>query len=93
MENQLKVKGTIISIMDAIQGENWIKQEFQIRTDGEYPQINSFIAFNTSQDQLSRCKVNDHVTVFFNIESRMYKDKWYTDLKAWRINITFNKPE
>jgi hypothetical protein len=89
--NQLKITGTIISIQDAIQGENWIKQTFQIRTDSDYPKNVAFITFNSGQEQLSRCKVDDRVTIYFNPESRSHLDKWYTDLNAWRININFNK--
>ena len=89
--NHLKITGTIISIQDAIQGENWIKQAFQIRTDGEYSKVVSFICFNNGQDQLSRCKIYDKVTVYFNPESRSHQDKWYTELLAWRININFKK--
>ena len=89
--NHLKITGTIINIQDAVQGENWIKQSFQIRTDGEYPKVVSFICFNNGQDQLSRCKIDDQVLVYFNPESRSHQDKWYTELLAWRININFKK--
>ncbi|MFN9115662.1 MAG: DUF3127 domain-containing protein, partial [Bacteroidota bacterium] len=89
--NQLKITGTIINIQDAIQGESWIKQAFQIRTDGEYPKLVSFITFNACQDQLSRCKIDDQVNVYFNPESRSHNEKWYTELTAWRININFKK--
>jgi hypothetical protein len=98
MENQkevtktvLKYTGTIIEIGNAIQGETWIKQDFTIRTDEQYPQLINFLTFNDCQDQLTRCKVNDEVTVFFNAKSRKFNDKWYTEITAWRININFNK--
>jgi hypothetical protein len=98
MENQkevtktvLKYTGTIIEIGNAIQGETWIKQDFTIRTDEQYPQLINFLTFNDCQDQLTRCKVNDDVTVFFNAKSRKFNDKWYTEITAWRININFNK--
>ena len=90
-KNQLKITGTIIAIQDAIQGENWIKQIFQIRTDSDYPKNVSFLCFNSAQEQLSRCKVDDQVTIYFNPDSRSHLDKWYTELNAWRININFNK--
>jgi hypothetical protein len=98
MENQkevtktvLKYTGTIIEIGNAVQGETWIKQDFTIRTEEQYPQLINFLTFNDCQDQLTRCKVNDEVTVFFNAKSRKFNDKWYTEITAWRININFNK--
>lgn len=87
----LNYKGTIIAIGDAVQGETWIKQDFTIRTADDYPQLINFITFNDVQDQLSRCKVDDEVTVFFNAKSRQHQNKWYTELTAWRIIINFNK--
>lgn len=87
----LAYKGTIVEIGNAVQGETWIKQDFTIRTDEQYPQLINFLAFNEAQDQLSRCKIDDEVTVFFNAKSRQYQNKWYTELTAWRIIINFNK--
>jgi hypothetical protein len=87
----LKYTGTIVEIGNAIQGETWIKQDFTIRTDEQYPQLINFLTFNDCQDQLTRCKLDDEVTVFFNAKSRKFNDKYYTELTAWRININFNK--
>ena len=90
-KNILKISGTIVNIDNAIQGETWVKQEFQIRTDDKYPALVSFIAFNTAQDQLSRCKVDDKVMVYFNVNSRQFtkdeKTKYFTEVIAWKITI------
>jgi len=91
----LLISGEIVEIFNAIQGENWIKQEFIIKTDQAYPVLINFVAFNKAQDQLSRCKIGDIVAVYFNPESKSFKTtsgavKWYTELKAWRIIINFN---
>jgi hypothetical protein len=87
----LTYKGTIIEIGDAVQGESWIKQDFTIRTNETYPQLVNFLTFNDVQDQLTRCKIDDDVTVFFNAKSRKFNNKWYTEITAWRIIINFNK--
>jgi Domain of unknown function (DUF3127) len=91
----LQISGSIVNFGNAIQGESWIKQDFTIRTDGEYPVLVNFITFNSAQDQLSRCKLNDQVTVFFNPESKGYADKdgvqrYFNELKAWKVQIDFN---
>ena len=91
----LSISGTIVEIGNAIQGENWIKQDFTIRTEGDYPVLVNFITFNTAQDQLSRCKLYDQVTVLFNPESKSYENngvkKYFNELKAWKITVNFNK--
>lgn len=94
-KNHLIVQGTILEIGNAIQGENWIKQDFTIRTEDKYPVLINFIAFNSAQEQLSRCKINDQVSVWFNIESRSFeKDgqkRYFTEAKSWKIAINWKK--
>lgn len=85
----LSYTGTIVEFGDAVQGETWLKQDFTIRTNEEYPQLINFLTFNNVQDQLSRCKVEDEVIVYFNAKSRKYQTKWYTELTAWKIVINF----
>ena len=85
----LSYTGTIVEFGDAVQGETWLKQDFTIRTNEEYPQLINFLTFNNAQDQLSRCKVEDEVVVYFNAKSRKFQTKWYTELTAWKIVINF----
>jgi hypothetical protein len=87
----LSYTGTIVEFGDAVQGETWLKQDFTIRTNEEYPQLINFLTFNNAQDQLSRCKVEDEVVVYFNAKSRKFQTKWYTELTAWKIVINFKK--
>lgn len=90
-KNKLILIGTIVQISDANQGETWIKQNFLIRTADDYPQLVEFITFNAAQEMLTRCKVNDLVTVYFNAKSREYENKYYTELTAYRIYVNFEK--
>ena len=85
----LSYTGTIVEFGDAVQGKTWLKQDFTIRTNEEYPQLINFLTFNNAQDQLSRCKVEDEVIVYFNAKSRKFQTKWYTELTAWKIVINF----
>lgn len=85
----LSYTGTIVEFGDAVQGETWLKQDFTIRTNEEYPQLINFLTFNNVADQLSRCKVEDEVIVYFNGKSRKFQTKWYTELTAWKIVINF----
>jgi hypothetical protein len=89
--NKLCLQGTIVQISDALQGETWVKQNFLIRTIEQYPQLVEFATFNASQDMLSRCKVDDTVNVYFNLKSREYNGKYYTEATAYKIYIVFDK--
>lgn len=69
-------------------GNQWIVQEFLVETDGNYPKtimmqvygtdkVNDFVAGNYI--------VGDIVDIDFDIESREYNGKYYTQVSAWRI--------
>ncbi len=90
-KNKLVLFGTIVEISDAAQGETWIKQNFVIRTNDDFPQLVEFLTFNAAQEMLTRCKVGDDVSVYFNCKSRQYENKYYTELTAYRVYINFNK--
>jgi hypothetical protein len=90
-KNKLVLFGTIVEISDATQGETWIKQNFVIRTNDDFQQLVEFLTFNAAQEMLTRCKVGDDVSVYFNCKSRQYENKYYTELTAYRVYINFNK--
>lgn len=85
----LTIPGIIVYMGDEIQGENWKKRDFVIKTIGNYPKDVHLAAWNNAIEQLDRCKLNDNVQVSFNPTSRQHNEKWYTELQAWRINIDF----
>lgn len=63
----------------------WRKQEFVIETQGQYPKKICFALWGDKIDAAG-LKLEDVVTVSFDPESREYNNKWYTDLKAWRVS-------
>ena len=72
----LELEGTLRQKLGVQQGTSargqWAKQEFIL----EYPDGNY-----TSKDQ-----VGDRVKVSFNLKSREYNGRWYTDVSIWRIS-------
>lgn len=89
MEN-LIVKGKVVQILPQQIGESangsWKKQEFVIETEGTYPKNICILGFKDMADQVAKLNNGEEVEVFVNIESREYNSKWYTDIKAWKIN-------
>lgn len=66
-------------------GSSWQKQEFVIETDEQYPKKVCVNLWGDKIDMLSAINIGDKVTLSFNLESREYNGKWYTDVKAWKI--------
>ncbi len=86
----MEITGKIIKIYSPVTGESkhgpWKKQNFVIETSEDYPKKVSFTVWNDKAD-LSSLTESDTVKVFFDIESREYKENWYTDLKAWKAEV------
>ena len=65
----------------------WAKQEFVFEyQEGNFP---SQVCMNVWGDdkvkELDKYQVGDKVKVSFNLSSREYNGRWYTDVRAWRI--------
>ncbi len=86
----MNITGKLIKILEPVTGEGkfgqWRKQNFVIETDDEYPKKICFTAWGDKVD-FSSLTESDTVKVFFDIESREFKENWYTDLKAWKAEV------
>jgi len=64
---------------------NWKKQEFILETGDTYPKKVCIAVWGDKID-FKNFKMGDAVDVSFDVESREYNGKWYTDVKAWKVN-------
>lgn len=97
MEN-IVLEGKIIKKLDVQEGVStrgaWKKQDFIIETSEQYPKKVCISCWNEKTDELAQYQLNDALKVSVNIESREYNNRWYTDIKAWRIESnTTNTPQ
>lgn len=66
-------------------GKDWQKLQFVGETFGEYPKQICFTAWNESViDLIAPERV---FNVHFDIESREYNSKYYTDVKVWKAEL------
>ncbi len=84
----LKITGIVKKLLEEQSGESqngpWRKQEFILETEGNYPKQICIVQWGDKIDSFS-VQVDERVTVSINIESREYNERWYTDVKAWRV--------
>lgn len=73
-------------------GNSWQKQEFVIETDEQYPKKVCANLWGDKTDALSAINIGDVVKVSFHLESREFNGKWYTDVKAWKIEAATEAP-
>lgn len=85
----MELKGRIIQILPLQTGEGkngpWQKQDYILETMESYPKK---VCFNLWGDRINQfaIKQDEVITVHFDIESREFNGRWYTDVKAWRID-------
>jgi len=66
-------------------GNSWQKQEFVIETLEQYPRKICANIWGEKTAVLETLNIDDKVVMTFDLESREFNGKWYTDVKAWKL--------
>ena len=85
----MEIKGKIVQILPLQGGQTkaggeWKKQEYILETEGQYPKK---VCFNLWGDRIEQYPVveGEEVTVSFDLDSREFNGRWYTEVRAWKI--------
>ncbi len=86
----MEITGKLIQLLPEVSGESargpWVRGGFVIETDGDYPRKVAFTAFGEERVAMAKnIPMGSAVQVTFTPESREFNEKWYTDLRASRI--------
>ena len=87
----LELEGRIVRKLNVQNGSSargpWSKQEFIFEyQEGNFPtQVCMNVWGEDKVRDLARHNDGDKVKVSFNLSSREYNGRWYTDVRAWRI--------
>ena len=62
----------------------WKKQDIIVETEGQYPKK---VCISIWGDKISESllQVGSMLSISFDVESREYNGRWYTDVKAWKV--------
>ena len=88
----MEIKGTVIQVLPeqggtSKAGNPWKKREFVIEnTEGQFPRKICFTLFGQNVDS-NPVEVGQIATVHFDLESREYNGRWYTEARAWRVAV------
>ena len=86
----MEITGKIIELLPAQTGSSsrgeWKRQDFILETQEQYPKKVCIENWNDKID-FSQVGVGTTVTVAINIESREFNGRWYTGVKAWKVNL------
>ena len=84
----MEISGKIIAVLPLATGEGkngtWRSQDYVLETPDQYPRKVCFNLFNDRIEQYPMA-IDDVVTVSFDIESREYNGRWFTSIRAWKV--------
>ena len=86
----MEVVGKIIQVLPeqsgvGRNGNPWKVQPYVLETLDQYPRKVHFEVFGEDRIKQNPCELNQLVTVSFDIESREFNGRWYTSIRAWKI--------
>jgi len=86
MELTVKVTKILdpVSGVSSRSGEQWVKNAFVGSTQGEYPKTICFTVMGKDRWEKMAIKVGNSYSVSFDVESREWNGKYFTDLQAWK---------
>lgn len=86
----MEIKLKIIQVLPAQEGVGkngnpWKIQGYVGETFDAYPRKMAFEIMGEERIEKNACNVDDLVTVSFDIESREFNGRWYTSIRAWKV--------
>ena len=84
----MEITGKIIAALPEVggtsaKGNAWRKRDYVLETQETYPKKVAFNFFGDRIDQFPLA-VGQLVKISFDIESREFNGRWYTDVRAWK---------
>ncbi len=87
----MEIVGKIIQVLPLQEGigkasgNPWKVQSYVLETQEQYPRKVCFEIFGEDRIRNNQCQIDDIVTVSFDLESREFNGRWYTSVRAWRV--------
>ena len=87
----MEITGKIIQVLpeqggvSRTSGKEWKMQAYVLETQEQYPRKVHFEIFGDDRIKANPCRVDDIVTVSFDLESREFNGRWYTSVRAWKV--------
>ena len=84
----IAITGIVKQILDEQSGTSkngpWRKQDFTLETEDKYPKPVCITQWGDDIDAFGLSE-GDRIKAHVDIQSREYNGRWYTDVKAWRV--------
>lgn len=87
-----EIKGKIIAILEKRSGvtkstgNNWFSQSYVLETSDVYPKKLCFEIFGEDRIKEANIKLQEEVTITFEIDAREYNGRWYNSFRLVTVN-------
>lgn len=92
----MEFEGKVVQILAPTSGTSargpWQRQDVLFEMVQEFSRKLCVTFFN-KPDDVAKLKVGESYMVSVNVESREYNGKWYTDVRAWRLQSKQQAPQ
>jgi hypothetical protein len=87
----MEIQGTITHVLDTRTGSgqkgDWTVYSYVLETSGQYPKQIAFEVFNKDYG----LSIGDTITAQIDLSTREYNGKWYTSVKAYKVDVQGDK--
>jgi hypothetical protein len=84
----MQLTATLVQLLPLQKGVGkngeWKKQDIIVQTDGQYPKKICISIWGEKINE-SALRIGNQLNISFDIESREFNGRWYTDVKAWKV--------
>lgn len=82
-------EGKVLEILPAVSGQSargtWERQIVIFEQPQKQYGKEIAVTFMNKAQEVASLRVGETYTVSFDMESRKFNDRWYTDIRAWRV--------
>ena len=86
----MEIQGKVVAVLNPQtytsqkNGNTYITNQFVIETQGQYPKKVAFKVMGEDKFAQMQIAVGGFYNVSFDVESREWQGKWFTECQAWR---------
>lgn len=91
--SNLVIEGRLVQLLEEQSGQGktgnvWKKGGIVLETEGsQYPKKIALTVWGEKCDQVKTFRPGEKLSCAIDVESREYNGRWYTDVKAWKIDV------
>ena len=86
----MELNGTVYRVLAPVKGQSargeWTKQEIVIEMADEFNRKVCISFWGDRVQDIAQMREGDRVSISVNIESREYNGRWFTEVRAWKVN-------